>query len=73
MAVLFAAQASVAIENAKFYEAEKETREYLDLLIGSSQDGIIAVDNQGRVKRYSKGAGENSQIHPAGRPRETCG
>jgi PAS domain S-box-containing protein len=56
MAVLFASQASVAIENARFYENEKETREYLDLLVSSSQDGIIAVDNEGKVIIYSEGA-----------------
>ncbi len=56
LAVLFASQASVAIENARLYEIEKETREYLDLLVSSSQDGIIAVDNDGRVIRYSEGA-----------------
>ncbi len=56
LAVLFASQASVAIENARLYEIEKETREYLDLLVSGSQDGIIAVDNDGRVIRYSEGA-----------------
>lgn len=56
LAVLFAGQASVAIENARLFETEKQTREYLDLLIGSSQDGIIAVDNDGWVVRYSEGA-----------------
>jgi PAS domain S-box-containing protein len=56
LAVLFASQASVAIENARFYETEKETKEYLDLLVSSSQDGIIAVDNDGKVIRYSEGA-----------------
>lgn len=56
LAVLFAGQASVAIENARLYENEKETREYLELLVGSSQDGILAVDNQGWVVLYSEGA-----------------
>lgn len=56
LAVLFAGQASVAIENASLYQNEKETREYLDLLVGSSQDGIIAVDNEGWVIRYSEGS-----------------
>lgn len=56
LAVLFAGQASIAIENSRLYNNEKEAREYLDLLIGSSQDGIIAADNQGWVMRYSEGA-----------------
>jgi PAS domain S-box-containing protein len=56
LAVLFASQASVAIENARLYETEKETREYLDLLVRSSQDGIIAVNNAGRIILYSEGA-----------------
>jgi PAS domain S-box-containing protein len=56
LAVLFAGQASVAIENARLFETEKQIREYLDLLIESSQDGIISVDNKGRVIRYSEGA-----------------
>jgi PAS domain S-box-containing protein len=56
MAALFAGQASVAIENARLFQTEKETNDYLDLLIGSSQDGIIAVDNHGWVVRFSEGA-----------------
>lgn len=52
----FANHAAVAIENANAYAAEEEAKDDLVRLIGSSLDGIIAVDTDGLITIYNEGA-----------------
>ena len=53
---LFAAQAAVAIENARLYQESKATKDRLQKLIESSSDAITTADNHGRLVFWSKGA-----------------
>lgn len=53
---IFANQATAAIENARAYDLQRETQNYLDQLISSSLDGIIAVDLEGWVTKFNPGA-----------------
>jgi PAS domain S-box-containing protein len=46
----------VALENARAYKAEQETKDYQERLISSSLDGIIAVDDHGWINVYNEGA-----------------
>jgi PAS domain S-box-containing protein len=52
----FANHAAVAIDNANIYNAEHEAKDYLDRLIKSSSDGIIALDRNGWITDYNEGA-----------------
>ncbi|MCI0420009.1 MAG: PAS domain S-box protein, partial [Acidobacteria bacterium] len=55
---LFAAQAAVAIENARLYQECKQAKDRLQKLIESSSDAITTADNRGRLVFWSKGAEE---------------
>jgi PAS domain S-box-containing protein len=52
----FAYHAAVAIENAHIYKAEHEAKDYLDGLVKSTPDGIIAMDKDGWITDYNEGA-----------------
>lgn len=52
----FANHAAVAIENARMYQAEHEAKDYLDGLVKSTPDGIIAMDKDGWLTDYNEGA-----------------
>lgn len=56
MALTFASQAALAIKHAKSFQQQLSQTEYLDNLIRSSLDGIIAVDNHGVVVEYNERA-----------------
>jgi len=56
LAQTFAAQAAIAVENARAYASQKEAKDYLDKLIASSLDGIIAVDTEGWITLFNEGA-----------------
>ena len=52
----FANQAAIAIQNAQSYAALWEARDYQEQLIGTSLDGIIAIDEEGWVTVFNDGA-----------------
>jgi PAS domain S-box-containing protein len=56
IAITLASQAALAIENARSYEEQFTQTRYLDDLIGSSLDGVIAVDTQGYITKYNERA-----------------
>lgn len=56
LALMLANQAAVAIENARLYARARRTGEYLERLIEGSQDAIIALDAEGRVRLWNAGA-----------------
>lgn len=47
---------AAALEHAKAYQSAKEAQDYRELLIHSSLDGIIAINNEGYVTEYNEGA-----------------
>ncbi len=53
IALTFASQATLAIENAKSYLRQLQQKEYLSKLIQSSFDAIIAVDRKGFITEYN--------------------
>jgi PAS domain S-box-containing protein len=55
---LFAAQAAVAIENARLYEEVRGTRDFLQSIAENSADAIVTADVHGRVTYFSPGAEE---------------
>ena len=68
---LFADAAVVAIENAELVSQLKEQEGFKERLIASSPDGIIAVDQDGRVTAYNPQAAEilgYTPVEVLGRP-----
>ncbi len=57
---LFAAQASVAIENARLYEEVRGSRDFLQSIAENSADAIITTDVHGRITYFSPGGEEFS-------------
>jgi PAS domain S-box-containing protein len=55
LAVL-AAQAAIAIENARLYEAVRDARDFLQSIAENSADAIVTTDIRGRITYYSRGA-----------------
>jgi PAS domain S-box-containing protein len=55
---LFAAQAAIAIENARLYEDVRNTRDFLQSIAESSADAIVTTDMQGRITYCSPGTVE---------------
>jgi PAS domain S-box-containing protein len=53
--VLFAAQAAIAIENARLYEDVRNTRDFLQSIAESSVDAIVTTDMRGRITYCSPG------------------
>ena len=56
IAEMLASQAALAIQNASSYKEQSTQKEYLDDLIGSSLDGVVAVDSQGYITNYNERA-----------------
>jgi diguanylate cyclase (GGDEF)-like protein/PAS domain S-box-containing protein len=54
----FGAQAAIAVENARLYEAVREARDFLQSIAENSADAIITTDVGGRVTYFSPGAVE---------------
>jgi PAS domain S-box-containing protein len=57
---LFAAQAAIAIENARLYEEVRGSRDFLQSIAENSVDAIVTTDVHGRVTYWSPGAEELS-------------
>jgi PAS domain S-box-containing protein len=55
---LFAAQAAIAIENARLYEEIQDAHDFLQSIAENSIDGIVTTDVSGRVNYWSPGAEE---------------
>jgi PAS domain S-box-containing protein len=53
---VFAAQAAIAIENARLYEAVRDARDFLQSITENSADAIGTTDIRGRITYYSPGA-----------------
>jgi PAS domain S-box-containing protein len=53
---VFAAQAAIAIENARLYEAVRDARDFLQSIAENSADAIATTDIRGRITYYSRGA-----------------
>ncbi|MDQ1300461.1 MAG: hypothetical protein QG637_379 [Chloroflexota bacterium] len=53
---MLATQAVIAIDNAQLYELAQNEKQYLEALIASTPGGIIVIDPEGRVKRWSPAA-----------------
>jgi PAS domain S-box-containing protein len=55
---LFAAQAAIAIENARLYEEVRRSRDFLQSIAENSADAIVTADVHGRVTYWSPGGEE---------------
>jgi PAS domain S-box-containing protein len=55
---LFAAQAAIAVENARLYEEVRQARDFLQSITTSSADAIVTTDVRGQVTYCSPGAEE---------------
>jgi PAS domain S-box-containing protein len=55
---LFAAQAAIAIENARLYEEVRGSRDFLQSIAENSADAIVTADVHGRVTYWSPGGEE---------------
>ena len=55
---LFAAQAAIAIENARLYEEVRRSRDFLQSIAENSADAIVTADVHGRVTYLSPGGEE---------------
>jgi PAS domain S-box-containing protein len=53
---LFGNHVAVTLENARAYTAVQEATAYLDHLISSSLDGVIAIDEDGWISVFNEGA-----------------
>lgn len=53
---LFAAQAAIAIENARLYAEVLQTRDFLQAIAEHSVDGIVTTDTHGHITYFSPGA-----------------
>lgn len=53
---VFAAQAAVAVENARLFSQLREAKEQLSGLIGSSFDAVVAIDQSKRITIFNKRA-----------------
>lgn len=53
---LLANQAAVAIQNARLFEKERRTAQYLERLLQTSQDAIVVLARDGTVRFWNQGA-----------------
>ncbi len=53
---MLATQAAIAIDHAQLYEMAQREKHYLEALIASTPGGIVVIDPEGRVKRWSPAA-----------------
>jgi len=56
LAEAFAAQAAIAIENARLFEEIEERRLYLEGVLGSAPDAIVTLDDRFQVVEWNTGA-----------------
>nr|MBC8446477.1 PAS domain S-box protein [Chloroflexota bacterium] len=56
LAEAFAAQAAIAIENARLFEEIEERRLYLEGVLGAAPDAIVTLDAQHRIVEWNPGA-----------------
>jgi PAS domain S-box-containing protein len=56
IAITLAGQAALAIQNARSYDQQSTQTEYLDSLIQSSLDSVVAIDKEGYVTAYNERA-----------------
>jgi len=56
LAMAFANQAAIAIENARLFEESEERRMYLEGVLGSAPDAIVTLDAQHRIVEWNLGA-----------------
>ena len=56
LAQTFAAQAAVAIENARLFEEVEKRRVYLEGVLGAAPDAIITLDASHRIVEWNPGA-----------------
>src|SRR6185295_8937706 len=47
---------AIAVERARLVDGLRERTEFLENMLQSSQDAIIVVDNQNRIKTWNEGA-----------------
>jgi PAS domain S-box-containing protein len=57
---VFAAQAAIAIENARLYEEVRGSRDFLQSIAENSADAIVTTDVDGRITYFSPGGEELS-------------
>ncbi|MBL7182872.1 MAG: PAS domain S-box protein [Anaerolineae bacterium] len=56
LAEAFAAQAAIAIENARLFEEIEERRLYLEGVLGAAPDAIVTLDARHRIVEWNAGA-----------------
>jgi len=56
LAEAFAAQAAIAIENARLFEQLEERQVYLEGVLGAAPDAIVTMDAQHRIVEWNAGA-----------------
>jgi diguanylate cyclase (GGDEF)-like protein/PAS domain S-box-containing protein len=56
LAEAFAAQAAIAIENARLFEESEERRVYLEGVLGAAPDAIVTLDARHRIVEWNSGA-----------------
>jgi diguanylate cyclase (GGDEF)-like protein/PAS domain S-box-containing protein len=56
LAQTFAAQAAIAIENARLFEEVEKRRVYLEGVLGSAPDAIVTLDARHRIVEWNPGA-----------------
>ncbi len=56
LAMAFANQAAIAIENARLFEEIEERRVYLEGVLGAAPDAIVTLDARHRVVEWNPGA-----------------
>ncbi len=56
LAQAFAAQAAIAIENARLFEEIEERRMYLEGVLGAAPDAIVTLDAHHRIVEWNPGA-----------------
>lgn len=53
---MLATQVAIAVDNARLFEMVQHERHYLEALINHNPAGIVVIDREGRVKRWSPAA-----------------
>ncbi|MCX7670564.1 MAG: GAF domain-containing protein, partial [Anaerolineae bacterium] len=53
---MLATQVAIAVDNARLFEMVQHERHYLEALINHNPGGIVVIDREGRVKRWSPAA-----------------
>ncbi|MGC8780515.1 MAG: histidine kinase N-terminal 7TM domain-containing protein [Anaerolineae bacterium] len=53
---MLATQVAIAVDNARLFETVQHERRYLEAMINHNPGGIVVIDREGRVKRWSPAA-----------------